>query len=183
MQAATRRTELGARSSQLILPGSYVKWLWEKHPRAAARPAWGPRSSSATGETDQTLSGIMGRDEVPEVIAFELRYFDGSSWTSSWDSRAQGRLPVAVEMRFELKREQPDEAAVFSDGETELVDDDLSESNATSQFGTLDEDIVSPSDMTTDSLSESYGGDSILSVPGLSGAAKLKHIQGSYSYS
>jgi hypothetical protein len=35
---------------------------------------------------------------VPEVVALQFRYFDGSSWRSSWDSLARGGLPVAVEM-------------------------------------------------------------------------------------
>ena len=33
---------------------------------------------------------ILDRDEVPEVIWFELRYYDGASWQSSWDSQHAG---------------------------------------------------------------------------------------------
>lgn len=39
---------------------------------------------------------------VPEVVAFEFRYFDGSRWSSSWNSLLRGSLPVAVEVRVAL---------------------------------------------------------------------------------
>ncbi len=51
-------------------------------------------------------AGILERDEVPEVVEFELRYYDGSSWQSDWDSGVQGRLPVAIEMRFTLQESE-----------------------------------------------------------------------------
>jgi hypothetical protein len=39
---------------------------------------------------------------VPEVVSLEFRYFDGSSWSSSWNSLLRGSLPVAVEVRIAL---------------------------------------------------------------------------------
>ena len=66
------------------------------------------RSLDASADADP-LAGILDRDEVPEVVWFELRYYDGTSWQSSWDSHTQGRLPVAVEMRFELQVAEPAE--------------------------------------------------------------------------
>lgn len=54
-----------------------------------------------TGELDQidnTLQPI-----APEVEAVEFAYFDGSSWTDSWDSDLQGTLPTAVEIRLYLR--------------------------------------------------------------------------------
>lgn len=45
-------------------------------------------------------------DYAPEVAAFLLRYYDGNSWTTSWDSRQHaGRWPVAIELRFQLVNE------------------------------------------------------------------------------
>lgn len=44
----------------------------------------------------------MQADHLPEIVSFRLRYFDGESWQSSWDSRERRELPVAVEMRFRL---------------------------------------------------------------------------------
>ena len=35
---------------------------------------------------------------APEVAGLEFRYFDGTEWLSSWDSEAEGKLPVAVEI-------------------------------------------------------------------------------------
>jgi hypothetical protein len=42
------------------------------------------------------------KDRIPEVTRFQIRYFDGASWKTNWDSRTLDRLPVAVEVRFEL---------------------------------------------------------------------------------
>jgi prepilin-type N-terminal cleavage/methylation domain-containing protein len=39
---------------------------------------------------------------VPEVVSLEFRYFDGSSWSGSWNSLLRGSLPVAVEVRIAL---------------------------------------------------------------------------------
>ncbi|GAB4135547.1 MAG: hypothetical protein Kow0040_20750 [Thermogutta sp.] len=54
-----------------------------------------------SGELDQidnTLQPI-----APEVEAVEFAYFDGSSWTDSWDSDLQGTLPTAVEIRLYIR--------------------------------------------------------------------------------
>lgn len=39
---------------------------------------------------------------VPEVVAFEFRYFDGLVWNSSWNSLERKSLPAAVEIVMEL---------------------------------------------------------------------------------
>lgn len=39
---------------------------------------------------------------LPEVVDFELRYFDGQAWTSTWDSLSRQALPVAIEVRFRI---------------------------------------------------------------------------------
>ena len=92
-------------------------------------------SLSGTASFDDPLEAgpiPIGQDEVQEVIWMEFRYFNGSSWLSSWDSQSQGRLPVAVEMRFELQDEREDDD-VFGesfDDDTELVDDGLTDSGS-----------------------------------------------------
>ena len=75
------------------------------------------------GHDADLLSSILERDEVPEVVWMEFRYFDGASWQSSWNSESQGRLPVAIEMRFELKVEDPveTEAIPAGDDDSEFV--------------------------------------------------------------
>lgn len=53
------------------------------------------------GELDQidnTLQPI-----APEIEAVEFAYFDGASWTDSWDSDLQGTLPTAVEIRLYIR--------------------------------------------------------------------------------
>jgi hypothetical protein len=83
-------------------------------------------------------------DYVPEVATFLLRYLDGSTWKSSWDTRQQGRLPTAVEIRFQLAAEvqpltgqqlgaandgsdavAPAESLLAAPGEIEPVDDSM----------------------------------------------------------
>jgi type II secretory pathway pseudopilin PulG len=82
------------------------------------------REQGDGGDTD-LLKSILERDDVAEVVWMEFRYFDGASWQSSWNSESQGRLPVAVEMRYELKIEEPTkdkENVPAGDDDTELVD-------------------------------------------------------------
>jgi prepilin-type N-terminal cleavage/methylation domain-containing protein len=43
---------------------------------------------------------------APEVIALELRYYDGTEWLPDWDSSVRGGLPVAVEIAVALARDQ-----------------------------------------------------------------------------
>ena len=46
------------------------------------------------------------------VLAFNLRYFDGSDWLDSWDSTTQGDvLPVAIEVTLELEGPEPTQPA------------------------------------------------------------------------
>ena len=114
-----------------------------------------PDTMGMPGEEADGMAGVVGQDEVPEVIWLEFRYFDGSAWTSSWDSRSAGRLPVAVEMRFELKKELPEEDAVSSDGETELVEDGLSESGSLNEYMSPDTDLLGSDPMAADAMAES----------------------------
>gem|GEM_PF-1405355 len=41
---------------------------------------------------------------VTEVVGLRFRYFDGKSWSSSWNSLQRKSLPVAVEVSFQLQR-------------------------------------------------------------------------------
>lgn len=47
-------------------------------------------------------------DEIPELARLSFRYFDGGSWTSQWDSTASGRLPLAMEVGFDLEMVKKD---------------------------------------------------------------------------
>ncbi len=52
---------------------------------------------------------------LAQVEWAKFRYFDGNHWKSSWDSRVQGELPVAIEMSLWLLRQ----SANRSSGETD----------------------------------------------------------------
>ncbi|MBM4049376.1 MAG: hypothetical protein FJ279_30130, partial [Planctomycetes bacterium] len=41
-------------------------------------------------------------DYAPEVKSLNLRYYDGTDWAESWDSTADGVLPLAVEVTIGL---------------------------------------------------------------------------------
>jgi len=109
----------------------------------------------------EPLAGILERDEVPEVIWFELRYYDGASWQTSWDSQAQGRLPVAVEMRFELQVADPhadevDEPVLSEGGERELVGERQTPAEEAADL----RDELSSGSTPTDEISALGGGES-----------------------
>ncbi len=68
-------------------------------------------SSSRMSPGESSLPELYARLEaafgpkvlyLPEVVEFELRYFDGQAWTSSWDSLSRQALPVAIEARFRI---------------------------------------------------------------------------------
>ena len=48
---------------------------------------------------------------LAQVEWAKFRYFDGNRWKSSWDSRVQGELPVAIEMSLWLLRQGTQQAA------------------------------------------------------------------------
>jgi prepilin-type N-terminal cleavage/methylation domain-containing protein len=64
-------------------------------------------------ELYQELEKTFGEQVLylPEVVDFRLRYFDGQSWSSRWDSLARRALPVAIEVvfRVELEAEGPED--------------------------------------------------------------------------
>jgi hypothetical protein len=49
---------------------------------------------------------------APEVIRIEFSYFDGLQWYDTWDSEAQGGLPMAIRIDIALRREGEDEQAL-----------------------------------------------------------------------
>jgi len=70
-------------------------------------PADGPLSStrSAGGEEPELMVVDPNDDSVmlaPEVVDCRFRYFDGSSWSSQWNSLSRKSLPVAVEVTLEV---------------------------------------------------------------------------------
>lgn len=57
------------------------------------------------GETEaerSTDSDPVREDSAPEIRRLRFRYFDGAAWHSAWDSGASGRLPIAIEIAFDV---------------------------------------------------------------------------------
>lgn len=42
-------------------------------------------------------------DAIPEVNRYRFRFFDGTQWSSEWESTLTGRLPLAIEFQLELE--------------------------------------------------------------------------------
>ncbi len=56
--------------------------------------------------TPEPTAQVICRD----VLAFNVRYLDGSEWVDSWDSTQQeDALPPAIEVTLKLRRPQPEE--------------------------------------------------------------------------
>ena len=53
-----------------------------------------PRPEGASDKSTET---------APEVVQFGMRYFDGSQWSSEWDSVARQGLPIAIEVAMQLR--------------------------------------------------------------------------------
>ena len=51
-----------------------------------------------------TLSSMAGNTKLlaPEVAAIQFEFFDGVSWTSSWDSGVSSSLPNAVRVTIDF---------------------------------------------------------------------------------
>ena len=83
-------------------------------------------TADPAAETTEDTPGVLEHDEVPEVEWLEFRYYDGSSWVDSWDSRITGNLPVAVEICFELAEPETMETEEPAPGgdDTLAVEDD-----------------------------------------------------------
>jgi hypothetical protein len=86
-----------------------------------------PRSKTSLAVNPKTQSlrpPSWREDAVPEVTRLQFHYFDGASWLGYWDSEQAGRLPVAIEIVFDLQPEEPsdDELADEQVGE-QLIED------------------------------------------------------------
>lgn len=59
-------------------------------------------TSRDAAELDEHSSEIA-ETSVPEVLAFGLRYFDGTLWSEEWDSASRQGLPAAIEVSLRLR--------------------------------------------------------------------------------
>jgi len=86
---------------------------------ASARRSREASSMSAISEDGSSAEAAAGMEapasqespdepvlRVPEVVGVEFRYFDGSTWSSEWNSLTRKSLPIAVEIMLRIKREE-----------------------------------------------------------------------------
>lgn len=52
----------------------------------------------------KSLLAMPKEDRITAIKRLQFRYFDGSSWVTSWDSNEMKGLPVAIEMVFDMWR-------------------------------------------------------------------------------
>ena len=90
-----------------------------------------PLAADDSGRASQ-MTQDQSIDEIPEVIRFQLRYFDGFVWRNQWDSQREQALPVAVEVQFDLQQPTkpklqplPEQQGVGIDVDTRLGSEDL----------------------------------------------------------
>jgi len=55
---------------------------------------------SAAADVPLQATAPLDEERIPEAMAVQFQYFDGRRWQSSWNSSAQGGLPVAVRLRM-----------------------------------------------------------------------------------
>jgi len=57
-------------------------------------------------ETEEERDALRGKEEridLQQIIACRFRYFDGTTWQSSWESTSSRELPVAVELVLQIE--------------------------------------------------------------------------------
>lgn len=89
-------------------------------PRGLVRRALS-RAASEWASENGNLDTLRRNTQVlaPEVVHFELRYFDGTEWLLEWDTSEEGGLPVAVEIGIWI--ESPDDERRARDAQRTLA--------------------------------------------------------------
>lgn len=64
----------------------------------------GDRLALQLADKSGNVTSLLGQTQMlaPEVSRINFRYYDGSIWTTQWDSASFGGLPRAVEVNLEL---------------------------------------------------------------------------------
>jgi type II secretory pathway pseudopilin PulG len=125
--------------------------------------------NTSTGQLQLARSPMVNGDG-PSLMPghfrdLSLRYFDGQSWRSSWDSVTEGRLPVAVEIAVWYGRPMTgDEDEAFA----ELFDQPASLDDLEASFDEANEPFEITPDRRRVILIPDAGGDAI-------GTAEIRH--------
>lgn len=92
------------------------------------------RATSLLSTTTSAIGGPRPESLAPEVVALRFRYFNGSNWLESWDSKTMNGLPRAVEI-----------TAIFVQGQTERPADQATSPALDTQSLVAYKLVVSPS--------------------------------------
>ena len=71
----------------------------EQNPQSSL-PAPDALTELAATSDPLTAAATLDEERIPEAMAVQFEYFDGRRWQSSWNSTAQGGLPVALRLRM-----------------------------------------------------------------------------------
>jgi len=78
-----------------------------------------------TATNDATQSELPQEDIAAEVSFLRFRYYDGSSWRSSWNSIGDGRLPIAIEISLNLGTDDEQELSGEFGSTANLIEEPL----------------------------------------------------------
>ena len=90
-----------------------------------------------TDETLDTQGPALREKSLKGIQKAEFRYFDGTAWSSQWDSRKQNAFPVAVAVQFDF----PSRSTARRDKElrkTESTSSIEAEVSSEQSFGSID---------------------------------------------
>jgi prepilin-type N-terminal cleavage/methylation domain-containing protein len=91
-------------------------------------------------QTDEALDNrgpVLREKSLPGIQNAEFRYFDGTAWSSQWDSRKQNAFPVAVAVQFDFpsrSKQRRDKAQRNADSNSSTEAEVSSEQS----FGSID---------------------------------------------
>lgn len=91
-------------------------------------------------------------DRVPEVVHWRFRYFDGLRWQSQWNSETTGELPMAIEVRFDLRVEPIDSETA---ADQELATEEFSYSDLALSYDDADDSLSDYIEIGSDTFGES----------------------------
>jgi hypothetical protein len=142
-------TDSGLTRWELSNPPTQIRELIEELDRGE----WGAPNSMVWQTTDFSTAivdvgeqspltsthELVDREQVPEIKRFLFRYFDGENWRTTWDSRRDGSIPLAVECLL-VWRDGREKNAVAIDVETfepTEIREELEETNLSSVWERL----------------------------------------------
>lgn len=112
--------------------------------------------------TDVTVQGVPKFDLIPEVVNCRFEYFNGSFWSSTWNSEQQQSLPLAIRIRMQIVTAADLEKLklIFGDSTTtdspldQAIDNSLSDTSAGGSAASDTPPAATPDDPATDPLAE-----------------------------